>query len=240
VDQVSVGYYLDFPRKSISTSFELYQKWVNRVVEYRDGASFISSPHIENQTLQGDQKAYGAEAMIRKTAGKLNGWMSYTYSRSMIQVKSPIPGESINQGRPYPSNFDRPHNLSIVANYKVNRRISFSGNLVYITGRPVTYPVSIYYVEGMQYIDYSSRNNYRIPDYFRLDFSVNLEGNLKERKLMHSFWMLNIYNVTGRQNAYSVFFQNDGGNIKGYKLSVFGRPVVTLSWNFKLGNYNSE
>ncbi len=240
VDQVSAGYYLDFPRKSISTSFELYHKWVSQVVEYRDGASFISSPHIENQTLQGNQKAYGAEAMIRKTSGKLNGWMSYTYSRSMIQVDSPIPGESINQGRSYPSNFDRPHNLSIVANYKVNRRISFSGNLVYITGRPVTYPVSIYYVEGMQYIDYSARNNYRIPDYFRLDFSVNLEGNLKERKLMHSFWMLNIYNVTGRQNAYSVFFQNDGGRINGYKLSIFGRPVVTLSWNFKLGNYSSE
>ena len=240
VDQVSLGYYQDFLRQSLNTSLEVYHKWVSNVVEYKDGASFISSPYVETQTLQGDQKAYGFEAMIRRTSGKLNGWVSYSYSRSIIQVDSPIPGGSINRGDPYPSNYDRPHNLSMVANFKLNRRLSVSSNLVYVTGRPVTYPISIYYSEGMEFIDYSARNAYRIPDYFRLDFSLNLEGNLRERKLFHSFWMLNFYNITGRKNAYSVYFQNDRGDINGYKLSIFGRPVVTLSWNFKLGNYASE
>jgi hypothetical protein len=240
VDQVSIGYYQDFPSKGISTSLELYHKWVSNVLEYRDGANFISSPHIETETLQGEQKAYGLEAMVRKNTGKLTGWVAYSFSRSIMQVGSPIPSERINQGVPYPSNYDRPHNVSLVTNYKLNRRLSVSGNLVYITGRPATYPISIYYVEGMQFIDYSARNSYRIPDYFRIDLSVNLEGNLKERKFLHSYWMLNVYNLTGRENAYSVYFQNEQGLVSGYKLSIFGRPVVTLSWNFKLGNYASE
>lgn len=240
VDQYSMGYYLDIPKGSVSTSLELYYKRITDVVDYKDGASFISTPHTETLIVQGNQEAYGLEAMIRKGAGKVSGWLAYSYSRSFMQIVSPFPGESINEGNPYPSNYDRPHSLSVVANFKLNRRLSISSNVVYMTGRPVTYPISIYYVEDMQFVDYSDRNAYRIPDYFRLDISLNLEGNLKERKLFHSFWMLNFYNVTGRQNAYSVYFQNDNGTINGYKLSIFGQMIVTLSWNFKLGNYASE
>jgi len=240
VDQVSLGFYQDFPRGGINTSFEVYYKKIENVVDYRDGANFISTPNVETVTLQGEQEAYGFEALLKKNAGKLSGWIAYSYARSMMQVDSEFPSEQINYGKPYPSNFDRPHNLSIVTNLKINRRLSFSANMVYTTGRPVTYPISIYYVDGMQFVDYADRNSYRIPDYFRLDLSVNLEGNLKERKLFHSYWMLNFYNVTGRQNAYSIYFQNDDGVINGYKLSIFGQTVITLSWNFKLGNYASE
>jgi hypothetical protein len=240
VDQVTAGYYHDFPKKGISTSVEVYHKWVSNVVEYRDGASFITSPNIELETLQGRQRAYGAELMLRKNAGKLNGWIAYSYSRSIMLVRGDAPGESINNGEAYPSNYDRPHNLNIVSNYRMNRRLSLSANLVYITGRPVTYPVSIYYMDGIQHIHYSKRNQYRIPDYFRVDLSFNLEGNLKRHKPVHSFWMFNIYNLTGRKNAYSVYFRSEEGVINGYKLSIFGRPVVTLSWIFKLGNYASE
>jgi len=240
VDQLSLGFYQDFPRGGLNTSLEVYYKKINDVVDYRDGASFISTPHVETVTLQGQQEAYGFEALLKKSAGKLSGWIAYSYSRSMMEVDSPLPTERINYGDPYPSNFDRPHNVSVVTNVKLNRRLSFSANMVYTTGRPVTYPISIYYVDGMQFVDYASRNSYRIPDYFRVDFSVNLEGNLKERKLFHSYWMLNFYNATGRKNAYSVYFQNDEGSINGYKLSIFGQMVVTLSWNFKLGNYASE
>jgi hypothetical protein len=153
---------------------------------------------------------------------------------------SPVPGENINEGLRYPSNYDRPHSVNLVANYKISRRLSFSSTVEYITGRPVTYPISIFYQNGSEYIDYSYRNQYRIPDYFRMDLSVNLEGNLKKYKLAHSFWMLSIYNLTGRNNAYSVFFRNEAGEVKGYKLSIFGRPIVTLSWNFKFGNYATE
>jgi len=240
VDQVSAGYYHDFRKKGISTSIEVYHKWVSNVIEYRDGADFITSPHVEQVTLQGDQRAYGVELMVKKSAGKYNGWIAYSYSRSFMHFKGDYPGESINDGQVYPSNYDRPHNLSIVSNYKVDRRLSFSANLVYITGRPVTYPISVYYQENFQNVHYSDRNKYRIPDYFRIDLSINLEGNLIRKKLAHSFWMLNVYNLTGRKNAYSVYFKNEDGVMNGYKLSIFGRPVVTLSWNFKFGNYASE
>jgi hypothetical protein len=240
VDQVSMGFYQDFPRGGLNTSVEVYYKKIGNAVDYRDGASFISTPHVETVTVQGEQEAYGIEALLKKNAGKLSGWIAYSYSRSMMLVDSRFPSEQINYGNPYPSNFDRPHNLSVVSNLKINRRLSFSANMVYTTGRPVTYPISIYYMDGIQFVDYADRNSYRIPDYFRFDLSINLEGNLKERKLFHSYWMLNFYNVTGRKNAYSVYFQNDDGVINGYKLSIFGQMIVTLSWNFKLGNYASE
>ncbi len=240
VDQISMGFYQDFPRGGLNTSLEVYYKKLDNVVDFRDGANFISTPYVEQVTLQGEQEAYGLEVLFKKNAGKLSGWISYAYSRSIMTVDSEFPSEQINYGEAYPSNFDRPHNLSVVTNLKLNRRLSFSANMVYTTGRPVTYPVSIYYMDGIQFVDYADRNSYRIPDYFRLDLSINLEGNLKERKLFHSYWMLNFYNLTGRQNAYSVYFQNDDGAINGYKLSIFGQMVVTLSWNFKLGNYASE
>ena len=240
MDQLSAGYYRDFPGEALSASVELYRKWGHDIVEYRDGASFTESPHVESATLQGDQTAYGVETMIRRDAGGLNGWFSYTYSRSYMQVDVTETGEQINGGMRYPSNFDRPHNLSLVLNYKRGRRISLSGNLVYMTGRPATYPVSVYYEYDIPYIHYSERNKYRIPDYFRIDLSMNIEGSLKKHKPFHSFWMVGVYNLTGRNNAYSVYFQNESGLIRGYKLSIFSQPILMVSWNVRLGNYVRE
>jgi len=240
LDQVSAGYYRDFPGNGITTSVELYRKWGHRIVEFRDGASFYENPFVESETLQGEQKAYGIETMIRRNAGAVSGWMSYTYSRSFMQVDLPGAGEQINNGMPYPSNFDRPHSFNLAAIFKRGRKMSLSTNVVYMTGRPATYPVSVYYEYEVPYIHYSDRNRYRIPDYFRWDVSLNIEGNLKRRKMFHSFWMLSAYNVTGRKNAYSVYFKNVDGIIRGYKLSIFAQPIITVSWNVKLGNYASE
>ncbi|MBN2698075.1 MAG: carboxypeptidase-like regulatory domain-containing protein [Bacteroidales bacterium] len=239
-DQVSLGYYQDLKDDCINLSFEIYRKWIDNVVEYRDGADFISSEPLETMVLQGSQDAYGFETMLRKNTGKLTGWLSYTYSRSIVTVDGPTDRERINKGKAYPSNYDRPHSINLVSNFRVSRRISFSSNLVYTTGRPVTLPIAIYYSENQQYLLFSDRNAYRIPDYFRVDFSINLEGNLKFKKIAHSFWMLNVYNLTGRDNAYSVFYNIQDERIRGYKLSVFAQPIITLSWNFKFGNYNSN
>jgi hypothetical protein len=240
LDQVSAGFYQELSGSGISASVELYRKWGHDIVEYKDGAGFTESPYVESVTLQGEQKAYGVETMLRKNAGQLNGWVSYTWSRSFMLVDLPGSGEQINGGKPYPSNFDRPHNVSMVVNYRRGRRVSLSANLVYMTGRPSTYPVSVYYEYEVPYIHYSERNKYRIPDYFRADVSINIEGSLKKHKIFHSFWMLGVYNVTGRHNAYSVYFKNEDGFIKGYRLTVFAQPVFTVSWNLKLGNYVSE
>lgn len=239
-DQLSFGYYQDIPDQGLNISVEAYKKWISNVVEYRDGVDFISGEPIETQVLQGTQDAYGIELMIKKNTKRLTGWMSYTYSRSTISVNGGIPELMINKGLPYPSNYDRPHSFNLVSNYRISRRLSFSSNVVYTSGRPVTLPIAVYFSEGQEYLLYSDRNEYRIPDYFRIDLSVNLEGNLKFKKLAHSFWMLNVYNATGRNNAYSVFYEARDGQISGYKLSIFAQPIVTLSWNFKFGNYNSD
>ncbi len=239
--QISLGYYHNFPKKAIESSLEVYKKWGKNVVEYRDGASFISSDPVEWELLQGNQDSYGIEFMLKKNAGQLKGWVSYCYSRSFITINSSIETEQINDGSPYPSNYDRPHSFNFVGTYRTNRRLSFSTNVVYSTGRPITYPIATYEDNtGQEYLVYSDRNKYRIPDYFRVDFSINLEGNLKRQKWLHSYWMLNVYNLTGRKNAYSIYFESDEGSIQGYKLSIFGQPIVTLSWNFKFGNYTSE
>jgi hypothetical protein len=130
--------------------------------------------------------------------------------------------------------------LNTVIIYHLSRRVTTSGVITYQTGRPVTYPVSIYYVSGIPYVDYSDRNEYRIPDYFRLDLSLTVEGNLRKNKFLHSSFIFNLYNVTGRQNPYSVYFKLENGKIKSYQYSVIGVPVFTITWLFKLGNYASD
>jgi len=239
-DQVSAGFYKDFLRTGLRTSIETYYKRTQNVVEYKDGADFILSRHIEDDVLQGTQTAYGVELMLEKKTGKLNGWLSYCYSKSNVLVNGINSWEKINNGNSYPANYSKPHALNLIVNYRVNRRLSLSSNMIYNTGRPVTYPVSVYYINGQEILNYSLRNKYRLPDYFRIDLSFNLEGNLKSRKKIHSYWMLNIYNLTGRKNAYSIYFKSEEGKINGYKMSIFGTQIVTLSWNFKFGNYASE
>lgn len=201
---------------------------------------FCLPPHVETITLQGDQTAYGIEFMLAKNKGHFNGWISYAYSRSIIKVDGESYWEKINNGISYPANYDKPHVINAVANVRINRRISISSNLAYSTGRPITLPQSILYINNNPYVEYSERNAYRIPDYFRMDISLTVEGNLKRKKFMHSYWVFSIYNLTGRKNAYSVYFVSDNGYIKGYQYSVIGIPIFTVTWNFKLGNYASN
>jgi len=237
--QYTGGIYHIFAKLGLSTSVELYYKNSTDIVEYRDGADFITSPLTETVVLQGLQNAYGVEFMIQKTTGRLDGWINYTLSRSEMLVRGEEDYESINNGNSYPSNFDRPHVLNVVANYRLNRRFSISSNMVYMSGRPVTYPTSLYYINNVAYIDYYARNQFRIPDYFRIDLSLNVEGNLKADKFMHSTWSINVYNLLGRNNPQSIYFIPHEYFIKGYSFSVIGVPVFTISWNVKLGNYES-
>jgi hypothetical protein len=104
----------------------------------------------------------------------------------------------------------------------------------------MTCPVSVYYSEGQQVLSFSRRNEFRIPDYMRMDISINIEGNLLKKKPVHGSWSLSAYNVLGRKNAYSVFFDEKDGRIYGHKLSIFGIPIVTLSWIYKFGNYLND
>lgn len=239
-EQYTAGVYHIWPRIGLSGSMELYYKQADGVVEFRDGADFTGSPYTETLVLQGKQNSYGIEFMVQRTSGRLDGWISYAFSRSMMHVEGEHDFESINRGDPYPANYDRPHVLNLIWGYHFNRRFTFSSNLVYMTGRPVTFPSSLYFMGDHVYIDYYSKNQVRLPDYIRVDASVSIEGNLKADKLFHSSWSLNVYNLLGRKNPQSIFFEPELNHIKGYSFSVIGVPIVTVAWNVKMGNYESK
>ena len=171
--------------------------------------------------------------LIKKLSGKLNGWLSYTYSRTLIQTNDALAGESINKGAYYPTSYDKPNTVNFISNYKFSHRLSMSVNVVYGTGRPITLPIGVFYSNGAQRLLYSDRNAYRIPDYFRTDLSVNLDGNHKLKQTFHNSWSFGLYNVTARKNVYSAFFVSENGSVKGYPLSIFGTIIPFISYNFK-------
>jgi hypothetical protein len=186
-------------------------------------------------------KAYGIEFMVKKNGGRLTGWLSYTYSRSLLKFNGPYSEEKINGGNYFPANFDKPHDVKVVANLKIVRRVNITSNLIYNTGRPITYPVAYYNFDNGNHIYYSDRNEFRIPDYLRLDLSATLTGNLRARKLNHSSLSLTVYNVLGRRNPYSVFFKVEEGSVKGYQMSIFGQPIFMITYNFRIrGNASAD
>jgi outer membrane receptor protein involved in Fe transport len=232
-DQFSVGYYHNFRQNTIETSVETYYKSLRDFVDYTSGAVLLLNRHLETDLVNAEGKAYGVEVSIRKTTGKINGWLNYTYSRSLVQVPASPTAEAINGGRWYPSNFDKPHDVSLVGNYRFSKRFSVSLNFNYSTGRPITLPLALYDAGGGPRILYSDRNAYRIPDYYRADVGLNIEGGHKVKKLAHSSWTVSVYNLTGRRNPYSIYFKSQNGVINGYQLSIFGQAIPTVTYNFK-------
>lgn len=231
--QVSLGIFKNFDDDKYELSLEGYYKKSKNILDYKVGANLLLNEHIETEVIQGEGKAYGVELLLKNPNGKLNGWLSYSYSRSFVRLDSEFNEETVNSGNYFPSNFDKPHDISIVTNYKLTKRYSLSANFAYQTGRPITYPVGNYTFNGVEYVNYSNRNEFRIPDYYRLDIGVNIEGNHKIKKFAHSFWNISIYNVLGRNNPYSVFFVSEKGEIKAYKSSIFSVPIPTITFNFK-------
>ncbi len=232
-NQFSLGLYKNIDGSTYELSLESYYKRSKNIVDYKVGAQLLLNEAIETEVLQGEGKAYGIELLLKKNEGKLNGWLGYSYSRSFIKLDSEFSEEIVNGGAYFSSNYDKPHDLSLVTNYKLTKRFSLSANFVYQTGRPVTYPIGSYNFNNAEYVFYSDRNKFRIPDYYRLDISFNMEGNHKIKKFAHSFWNFSIYNVLGRNNPYSVFFVTENGELKAFQSSIFSVPVPTITYNFK-------
>jgi hypothetical protein len=232
-DQVSIGLYKNLKSNTIETSVEVYYKRMKNFPDYKSGAELIMNHHIETEIMGTRGKAYGVELLIKKLTGKLNGWISYTYSRTLLQMNDSTAGEVINNGKYYPANYDKPHDVTVIGNFRVTHRFSLSLNTTYSTGRPITLPIGSFYYGGGQRTLYSDRNAYRIPDYFRMDFSMNIEGNHKVKQKTHNSWTLGVYNLTGRKNPYSVYFVSENGVINGYKLSIFGNPIPYINFNIR-------
>jgi hypothetical protein len=231
-DQFSAGYFQNLNNDKYETSVEGFYKTTANAVDYIEGADIVLNPSLEAGLMQGHGLAYGLEVFLKKKVGKLNGWIAYTYSRSLRKFDEENGLQKINDGSYYASSFDQPNRLSVIANYYLTPRVLFSANFNFSTGRPITIPVSKFsYDAYLSVLNYSERNEYRIPDYHRLDISLSIKENpLKKRKFTGE-WTFSIFNLYGRNNAYSVYFDKYG-NAK--KLSVMGSvfPSITYSFHF--------
>lgn len=245
VHQYALGYFQNFKDHMYESSVEVYYKDFKDLVDYRPGADLIFQEYIETELLKGVGRAYGIELLVRKQTGKLTGWIGYTLSRTERKVSSPDPKRTISSGGWYPANYDKRHDLSIVANYQINKKWDVGSSFVFQTGRPITLPTGRAQLEDIVYPIYKDRNNGRIPSYHRLDVSATYYPERIEGQRFYSTWSFGIYNVYGRRNAYSVYFQpkaNDFGaegaqitnffDTQAVRLSIFAIPIPFVTWNF--------
>ena len=233
--QAAAGIYYETAGKDYEFSAEVYYKHISDYLNYRSSAVLLMNPHLETDVISTKGKAYGIEFQAKKPLGKINGWINYTFSRSLLRQDDRGVAMPLNNGDWYPSEYDRPHEVKAVLNYKFTERYSLSSNFNYATGRPTTLPVGIYYnVHNEKYVPYyTDRNTYRIPDYMRLDLAFNIEPTHKLTSFLHSSFSIGVYNALARKNAYSIYYVTEGGRVKGYKLSVFGTAIPYVSLNIR-------
>jgi hypothetical protein len=241
-DQIAFGFFKTPTKGNFEFSAEAYYKKLQNLPEYKNGALLLMNTHLETDYIPASGYSYGLELMAKKSSGKLNGWISYTFSRTFQKANGPFPEEKINRGAFYPSIYDKPHDLSVVTNYNISRRWRFSGNFVYSSGRPITLPEQKYLLGGNQIVYFSDRNSYRMPSYHRMDVAITLDENLKRKRSWKGSWTFSVYNLYGRKNPYSVFYRKDASlqtmdkdktQYAIYKLSIIGVPVPSITYNFK-------
>lgn len=239
-DQIAIGLFKNPEKGLFETSVEVYYKNLQNLLEYKNGAVLVMNHHVEADIINANGYAYGLELYAKKNLGRLNGWISYTYSRTMRQTNNNFPDDIINGKKYYPSVYDRPHDLLTVMNYQISRRWRFSGNFVLSSGRPITLPEQKYMYDDRQVVYFSDRNKYRMPLYNRMDVSITLDENLRKKRMWKGSWTFSVYNLYGRKNPYSVFYRKDPSiqhtndvPYSIYELSLIGVPVPSITYNFK-------
>ena len=233
--QLAAGAYYHTPDAVWEFSLEGYYKRMKDYLDYRSGAKLLMNHHLETDVINTEGYAYGIELEVKKPKGKLNGWASYTYSRTFLRQNDKRIARPINNGDWYPTEYDKPHDFKFVGNYKFTRRYSLSLNADYSTGRPITIPAGQFFDHKLNttQIFYTDRNSYRAPDYFRIDLSFNAEYNHHLTLATHSNISFGIYNLTGRKNVYSIYYVLENKRIQGYKMSIFGAPIPFVTYNIK-------
>jgi hypothetical protein len=234
-DQVALGYFTNFNNDLYSLEVETYYKKVQNRIDYIDGADLIANNALEQVILNGQMRSYGLEVMLKKNEGRLNGWISYTLSRSEQQTPGRTNLETgINNGQWYKSAYDKLHNLAVTSSYLLNEKWSFGANFALQSGQPVTYPNGQYQYLGITIPSYGLRNENRLPTYHHLDISATLTPRKNDNRNWKGEWVFSIYNLYNRKNAAAINFRqnSDTGNNEAVKTSIFGM-VPAVSYNFK-------
>lgn len=226
-DQVSLGYFRNFRSNEYESSLEVYYKDLHNQIDYKNGADLVFNSTVESELVFGRGWAYGAELMLKRNNGRLNGWLSYTWSKTMRQF------DEINGGKPFPARQDRTHDVSVVAMYDITRKLKLSATWVFYTGNAVTFPSGKYEIEGKTIGYYTERNGYRMPDYHRLD--LGLVWQRKKTNRFESSWNFSVYNAYARENAYFIDFRTKEDNpseTEAVQVSLF-RAIPSVSYRFK-------
>ena len=222
-DQISIGYFKNFDESNYEYSSEIYYKDLRNQIDYKDGANFILKNFFESELVFGRGWAYGLELLLKKNTGDLTGWISYTLSNSRRKF------DDINNGRSFPAKNDKTHELSIVAQYKMNPKWVVSANWIFTSGFNITVPYGTYYINGERHLAYTDRNGYRLPPYHRLDLGISYTNDLG------GTWNFSLYNAYGRKNIYTILFQDKSGSagkLEAVKLTMFS-IVPSLSYTLR-------
>ncbi|MHA8066571.1 TonB-dependent receptor [Aquirufa sp. ROCK2-A2] len=233
-DLLSLGYFKTINENVFEVSLEAYYRDTRNTLDFISGANLQLNPNIETQLITGKSKAYGVELMLQKKKGEMSGWISYTYARAFNQMIGDFPEyQSINSGNWFPTNYDKPHSVNMMLNIQPTTHHSFSFTFAYNTGRPFSSPSGSYEIADKKYPVYTERNNDRIRDYHRLDFSWTITNPSMKKQRWEGSWVFTVYNLYGRQNPYSLFFKSTKQGLRPYELSVFASPFISLTYNFK-------
>ncbi len=226
-DQVSAGFFRNFKDNEYESSFEIYYKDLKNQIDYKNGADLVFNSTVEAELVFGRGWAYGAEFMFKRNYGRLNGWVSYTWSRTLRQF------DEINNGKAFPARYDRIHDLALVGIYELAPKWSLSANWVYNTGNAVTFPSGKYVIDGLVAGYYTERNGYRMPPYHRLD--IGLTWQRKKTEKFESSWNFSVYNFYARENAYFIQFRQNEDNpavTEAVQFSIF-KAIPSVSYRFK-------
>jgi hypothetical protein len=228
-DQVSLGFYKNSSNGMYEFTTEIYYKDLQNQIDYRNAAQILANDNVESELLYGKGRSYGWEMMLRKTTGRLTGWVGYTLSKVEKKI------EGINNNEYFNARQDRTHDISVVVMYDLSKKWNISGTWVYNTGSAVTFPSGKYTAAGQTVFLYTERNGYRMPAYHRMDIAVNYEPSINKTRKYKSSWSFGLYNVYGRENAFSINFREnelDRTKTEAVQTSLF-RFIPTVTWNFK-------
>lgn len=235
----SLGYYQNFDNNKWESYIEMYYKSLDNQVAYKNGADLLYNENLETELLSGEGRSYGAEFFLKKNEGDFTGWLSYTLSRSEVSVQGEFVEETINDGHFFPANHDKLHDFSIVGIYDLLPRLSGSFSFKYSSGVPFTLPVGKYEFEGIPIPHFMDRNQSRLPDYHRLDLSLKWQGRKFKKngqpRILDDYWTLAIYNVYGRDNVYSYFFEENPitNTAEIIPNTIFDSIIPAINYHFK-------